>query len=75
MHLGPLKGIKPVPFGNVTMYVYADGDIVSKSIAGIDHSWEAAEVQQMLWAMQQHNVQSMVRVGSGSRRLKKWILA
>jgi hypothetical protein len=72
MHLEPFKGIKPVPFGNVTMYVYADNDIVSKSISGTHHTWEATEVQQMLWAMQQYNVEARVsaeyQLGEGFSR-------
>lgn len=43
-----------VPFGNVTLHVYDSKDIVSGELAGQSHSWEAGEIQQMLWALKQY---------------------
>jgi hypothetical protein len=36
------------------MYVYDTNDIVSNELRGTQHSWESSEVNQMLWALQQH---------------------
>jgi len=37
----------------VPLYVYVGHDIVSDQLKGSAHAWEPAEVQEMLWALQQ----------------------
>lgn len=39
--------------GNVSMYVYDGNDIVSDHLKGLAHTWEATEIQEMLWAIHQ----------------------
>jgi hypothetical protein len=51
-----MPGTTSVPFGNVSLVVYAGNDIVSNSLMGIHHGWEASEMQEMLWAMRQYKV-------------------
>lgn len=42
-----------IPAGNVTLFVYGSGDIVSDSLKGSAHGWESAEIQEWLWAIRQ----------------------
>jgi hypothetical protein len=50
MHLQPLPGSVALPFGNVSLFVYSKGDIVSDLLAK-NSAWESHEVQQVLWAL------------------------
>lgn len=39
--------------GNVSVYVYGAGDIVSDHLKGAQHGWETVEIQEWLWAIRQ----------------------
>lgn len=43
-----------VPQGNFSIHVYKDNDIVSRFLAGDSHSYEPAEVDEVLWALGQY---------------------
>ncbi|KAF8057927.1 Serine/threonine-protein phosphatase PP1 isozyme 1 [Scenedesmus sp. PABB004] len=45
----PPPSPRQVPFGNVSLHVYDGRDIVSDQLKGRYHTWENAEVQEMLW--------------------------
>ncbi|KAF6251798.1 S-adenosyl-L-methionine-dependent methyltransferase [Scenedesmus sp. NREL 46B-D3] len=60
---GSLPNHVLAPQGNFSTYVYAEHDFVSKELAGPRHSYEHSEVEQVLWAMQQH---SQAQPGSAS---------
>ncbi|GBF94364.1 hypothetical protein Rsub_06986 [Raphidocelis subcapitata] len=51
MHLPDPPGSARTLFSNVTLFVYEKGDIVSDSLRGASRGWEAAEIQQMLYAI------------------------
>jgi hypothetical protein len=53
-----------VPFGNVSLTVYAGHDIVSNNLAGWAHSWEKVEMREMLWALREYKV-GLAREGGG----------
>jgi hypothetical protein len=65
-----------VPFGNVSLTVYAGHDIVSNNLAGWAHSWEKVEMREMLWALREYKVGGCItRIagkGSGVCREEKW---
>jgi hypothetical protein len=35
------------------MFVYQNNDIVSSQLQGSQHTWEASEINEMLWALKQ----------------------
>lgn len=39
--------------GNVTLFVYGSGDIVSNELKGPLRMWEKAEIDEWLWAIRQ----------------------
>jgi hypothetical protein len=47
------------------MFVYAHNDIVSNQLQGTQHMWEASEVNEMLWALQQHKAVQQLLVKQG----------
>jgi hypothetical protein len=50
---------------NVSMYVYDTNDIVSNELRGTQHAWESSEINQMLWALQQHQHVQQLLISQG----------
>jgi len=50
---GGLSAFAAAPAGNVSIYVYGAGDIVSDHLKGAQHGWETVEIQEWLWAIRQ----------------------
>lgn len=69
-HLKGLEGTRQVPFGNVSLTVYAGHDIVSNNLAGWAHSWEKVEMREMLWALREYKV----GLARGGREGEVWCL-
>jgi hypothetical protein len=47
------------------MYVYDTNDIVSNELRGTQHAWESSEINQMLWALQQHQHVQQLLISQG----------
>lgn len=47
------------------MFVYDNNDIVSNQLRGTQHTWEAGEINEMLWALRQSKSVQQLLVSQG----------
>lgn len=53
------------PAANVSMFVYDTNDIVSNQLRGAQHTWESSEINEMLWALRQHQAVQQLAAQQG----------
>ncbi|WIA32034.1 hypothetical protein OEZ86_002886 [Tetradesmus obliquus] len=65
LHKEALAGATSIKFANVSMFVYDTNDIVSNQLRGAHHTWESSEINEMLWALRQHQAVQQLAAQQG----------